>query len=103
MTIQTYSVTTTIGNAFTSSGNTAITSLTLCNWGPSSVSANLYVVPNSASPDTTNIALANVVLTVADTLQMYVAAEKVLLGPGDRICVKANANTVTAVTSYTSV
>jgi len=48
MTIATYTVTTATGNAYTSSGNTAITSLTLCNWGAGNVTANLFVVPMAA-------------------------------------------------------
>ena len=32
--------TSTAGNIYTSSGNTAITSLTMCNWGPTQVYAN---------------------------------------------------------------
>jgi len=95
----------TVANAvYTSTGNTAITSLTLCNYSASNVTANLYVVPNGNSAGTTTVALANVLLAVHDTLQMYVAAEKLLLGPGDAIYCNASANTsVTAVTSYTSI
>ena len=103
MTIQTYAVGTSVGNAYTSTGNTAITSLTLCNWGPNTLLANLYVVPNSAGFSTTNIAMANVEIQSGDTLQMYVAAEKVVLGPGDMIQINANIATLAAVTSYTSV
>jgi hypothetical protein len=103
MTIATYSVTTSIGNAYTSSGNTAITSLTLCNFSAGSATANLYVVPATANADTVNIALSNVLITTGDTLQMYVAAEKLLLGPGDTIQIEANANAITAVVSYTSI
>jgi hypothetical protein len=103
MTIATYSVTTTIGNAYISGGNTAITSLTLCNFGANEATANLYVVPNSSTPDTVNIALSNVVIASGDTLQMYIAAEKLLLGPGDSIRINANANVLTAITSYTSI
>ena len=43
MTIAIYNVTTATGNAYISGGNTAITSLTLCNYGAGNVTANLYV------------------------------------------------------------
>ena len=102
MTIQTYSVTSTLGNAYTSSGNTAITSLTICNWGALAVTANLFVVPNSATPDTTNIVLSNISIPSNETAQLYTFAEKILLGPGDMIQIDSSANTLTAVTSYTS-
>ena len=103
MTIATASVTTLTGNIYVSGGNTAITSLTLCNWGPSNVTANLYVVPSSANASTSNQALSVLPLYSGDTYQLYAAAEKLLLGPGDSIRVSASANTVSAITSYTSI
>ena len=103
MTIATYSVTTATGNAYTSSGNTAITSLTLCNWGAGNVTANLFVVPNSSSAGTPNQMLYSLPLNSGDTYQIYNAAEKLLLGPGDMIQVNSTANAVTAITSFTSI
>ena len=103
MTIATYAVTTATGNAYTSSGNTAITSLTLCNWGASNVIVNLYVVPSGGSPGTTNQMYDALPLTTGDTYQIYQAAEKLLLGPNDMIQINASANSVTAITSFTSI
>lgn len=103
MTIATSTVTTVTGNVYISGGNTAITSLTLCNWGPSNVTANLYVVPSSASPSTTNQMLVALPLVSGDTYQIYAAGEKLLLGPGDSVQVAATANTVSAITSYTTI
>ena len=103
MTIATYSATTGTGNAYTSTGNTAITSFTLCNWGPGNVTANLYVVPNGEVADTHTQALYGLALQTGDTYQLYAAAEKLLLGPGDTLQVNATANTVSAITSYTSI
>lgn len=103
MTIATANVTTLTGNVYVSGGNTAITSLTLCNWGPSNVTANLYVVPSSATYTTTNQMLVSLPLASGDTYQLYAAGEKLLLGPGDSVQVAATANTVSAITSYTSI
>ena len=103
MSITTAEVTTLTGNVYISGGNTAITSFTLCNWGPSNVTANLFVVPSTYSASTANQALYGLALQSGDTYQLYAAAEKLLLGPGDTIRVSATANTVTAVTSYTSI
>jgi hypothetical protein len=103
MTIATSLVTTSTSNVYISGGNTAITSLTLCNWGPSNVTANLYVVPNGEAAANINQALASLPLSSGDTYQLYAAAEKLLLGPGDSIQVTATDNTVSAVTSYTSI
>ena len=109
MSIKVNSLTTTANAVYTSSGNTVITSLTLCNYSNGNVTANLFVVPYfvaNASPGTPsdlNIALSNVLIASGDTLQMYVASEKILLGPGDAICCNASSNTaITSVTSYTS-
>ena len=51
----------------------------MCNWGPSTVTANLYVVPNSYTPDTNNIALSNIAIPSNETAQLYTFAEKLLL------------------------
>jgi hypothetical protein len=102
MTIALAQVTNLANAIYTSSGNTAITSLTMCNWGPSQVTANLYVVPNGNTAGTATIALSNVLITSGETAQLYMFAEKLLLGPSDTICANTSGNTVTAITSYTS-
>lgn len=102
MTIALAQLTNSANAIYTSSGNTAITSLTMCNWGPNPITANLYVVPNGFTPGTTNIALSSVLIPSSETAQLYMFAEKLLLGPGDTICANANVSTVTAITSYTS-
>ena len=79
------------------------TSLTLCNWGPANVTANLFVVPSGSSATTTNQAIYGLPLNSGDTYQLYAAAEKLLLGPGDAVQVNATANTVSIVTSYTTI
>jgi len=103
MTIATYAVTTATGNAYVSNGNTAVTSLTLCNWGPSTVTSNVFVVPNGNSHGTSTQMIYALQLTTGETYQIYAAAEKLLLGPSDTIQVNCSANTVTAITSYTSI
>ena len=95
---------TVVGNVvYTSGGNTAITWLSLNNWGPSNVTANMFVVPSGDTATTSNQILYALSLTSGDTYQLYSAGEKLLLGPGDFVQVIATANTVTAVTSYTSI
>jgi hypothetical protein len=104
MTIAVNTLSTTASAIYTSAGNTAITSLTLCNYSTSNVTANLFVVPNSSAPTTNNIMLANLLIQSSDTYQIYSAAEKLVLGPGDAIYADAQiANTISTITSYTSI
>jgi len=104
MTIQVANVTTSAGNAYVSSGNTAITFMSLCNYSASNVTANVYVVPSGSSAGNTNIVLASIGLTTLDTYQLYAGGEKLLLGNGDTIQVDTDTNnSVTAVISYTTI
>jgi hypothetical protein len=103
MTIQVANVTSLGNTVYTSIGNTAITFLSLCNYGATGVTANVYVVPTGNSSSTNNIILANLAVSADDTYQLYAGGEKLLLGNGDFISVQSNANTMTAVTSYTSI
>ena len=103
MTISTVSVTTVGNTVYTSTGNTAITFLSLNNWGPANVTANLFAVPSGSSATTTNQVFYSLLLQSGDTYQIYAANEKLLLGPGDFISVNATANTVSAVTSFTQI
>ena len=103
MTIATANVTTAGNTVYTSTGNTAITFLSLCNYGGANVTANIYVVPNGSTAGNTNITIASLSLTTLDTYQLYAGGEKLLLGNGDTVQVNSSANTVTAVTSYTTI
>jgi len=108
MAIETANVTTAVGNVYVSSGNTAVTFLSLCNTGASNVTANVHVVPSGDAADATNLHLIGLEITASgantgDTYQLYSGGEKLLLGNGDSIQASSSANTVTAITSYTSI
>lgn len=95
---------TVVGNVvYTSGGNTAITWMSLNNWGPGNVTANVFVVPNGNSFDSSNQILYALPIASGDTYQLYAAGEKLLLSNGDFVHVDATANTVTVVTSYTTI
>ncbi len=103
MTISVANLSTTTSNVYVSNGNTAVTFLTLCNYSPSNVQINLFVVPANGTPATSNQVLANLTLVTEDTYQLYQASEKLVLGPNDSISANASANTsVTVVVSSTS-
>jgi len=103
MTIQVANVTSAGNIVYTSSGNTAITFLSLCNYSAGNVTANVYVVPSAGTAGNTNIILNNLPLSSGDTYQLYAGGEKLLLGPGDFVQIQSNANTVTSVVSFTTI
>ena len=109
MSITTSAITSTGNTVYTSGGNTAITWLSITNFGNATVDTNVWVVPNGSSPGNTNLIVANLAIlsaantTGGDTYQMYVGGEKLLLSNGDSIYATATANTLNAVVSYTSI
>jgi hypothetical protein len=104
MSITTANVTTTVGNVYVSSGNTAITFLSLCNYSVGNVIANVHVVPSGASANSINKILSSIQINTLDTFQLYAGGEKLLLDSGDSIQVNASGNSaIGAVTSYTTI
>lgn len=104
MSLSTANVTTSTANAYVSSGDTAVTFLSLANYSASNVTANVYVVPSGDSVGNLNIVVANIQITTTDTYQLYAGNEKLILANGDSIRVDASANnSIAAVVSYTSV
>lgn len=102
MSITTANVTTTGGNIYTSSGNTVITWLSLCNTTAGNIMANVHVLASGATANAMNTIISNVLITVGDTYQIYTGNEKLLLDNAGAIYAISNANSVSAVTSYTS-
>ena len=104
MSISTANVTTSTANAYISSGETAVTFLSLTNYSAGNVTANVYVVPSGNTAGNLNVAVANIQITTEDTYQFYAGNEKLVLASGDSIQVNASANNaIAAVVSYTSV
>jgi hypothetical protein len=104
MSISTANITTTVANAYVSTGNTAVTFLSLANYTSSNVSANVYIVPSGNAAGNLNISVANILITAEDTYQFYASNEKLILDNGDSIQINASANSaIAAVVSYTSI
>ena len=105
MAIATANVTTgAAANVYVSSGNTAVTYLSLTNISGSNVNANVYVVASGDTAGNTNVTLLQIEIATLDTYQLYAGNEKLLLNNGDSIQANSNgASSITAVTSYTSV
>ena len=104
MPIATGNVTTSAAAVYTSSGNTAITWLSITNYTAGNIIANLFVVPNAGTAGNLNCVLSAIEIAANDTYQIYAAGEKLLLNNGDTIQANANANnSLNTVCSYTSV
>jgi hypothetical protein len=109
MAISVANITTAASNAYVSSGNTAVTWLSLCNYSASNVTANIYVVPSGNLAGNSTLIVTGIELTsngvgTGDTYQIYTGNEKLILANGDTIQVDASANSaITAITSYTSI
>ena len=97
-------LTTSIANVYASSGNTAITWLSINNYSVSNVTANVHVVPSGGSANTQNQILTNLEIAAGDTYQLYAAGEKLLLDNNSSIQALANTNTsLNIVVSYTTI
>lgn len=105
MALTTVDITTSAGNVYVSSGNTAVTWCSFANYDPSAnATITVNVVPSGDSVSNTNSVLNTLEVNAGDTYQMYAAGEKLLLEDGDRIVALANANSrISAVVSYTSI
>ena len=54
MSLTTANVTTSTANAYVSSGNSAVTWFSLCNYSAGNATANVYVVPFGGTPSSSN-------------------------------------------------
>ena len=98
MAIQNTTLTTTASSIYTSSGNTVITTIHLCNSTGTAVQANVYAVPSGGVANGTTVIYGNVTISAYNTLIIY--QEKFVLGNGDIIAANASAGTsVTATVS----
>jgi hypothetical protein len=98
MAINNTSLTTVATPVYSSTGNSAITTIHLCNYTSSPIQANVYAVPSGSSANNTTVIYANVTVTAFNTLIIY--QEKFILGNGDAIYANVSANS--AVTGTVS-
>ena len=99
MAINNTAVTTTAQSIFTSVGNTAITTIHLCNYSASSVQANVYLSPSTGNAAVnTTLIYGNVTIGAYNTLIIY--QEKFVLANGDTVW--ANVSTAGAVSATVS-
>ena len=98
MTIRTSALTTTAANLYVSSGNSAITTIHICNYSSTAQTVNVYIVPSGFTANTQNIIYSNLSVSAYNT--QIVFAEKFILGNGDTIQANvSNASTTSATIS----
>jgi hypothetical protein len=104
MPITTATIGTSVSNAYVSTGNTAVTYLTLTNITAGNVIANVYVVPSGNAAGNSNVTLLQIEIATLDTYQLYQGGEKLLLNNGDSIQANSNgSSSITTVCSYTTI
>jgi hypothetical protein len=99
MAIQNTTLTTTASPIYVSAGNSAVTTVHLCNYTGSSVQANVYLAPSTGNvANGTTVIYGNVTIGAYNTLIIY--QEKFVLANGDTIY--ANVSAGSAVTATVS-
>ena len=96
MAIQNTLLSTLISSVYTSTGNSAVTSVYFCNSGASAVNFSVYAVPNGSTANINTRIYSNIQLASSDTYVLDV--EKLILGNGDTVQASATANTSVATT-----
>jgi hypothetical protein len=98
MAINNTAVGTSPSSIYTSTGSSAITTIHLCNYTGSPITANLYAVPSGGSANNSTLFYSNVQITAYNTL--IISTEKLILDTGDAIYANVSAsNSVTATVS----
>ena len=99
MAIKNSNVTTIATSIYTSSGNSATTTIHLCNYSNKLATANIWIVPYGLTANNVNMIYSNVNITGTNTL--VIDTEKLILGPGDSVYANATANlSIGATISY---
>jgi hypothetical protein len=89
---------------YTSTGNSAVTFLSLCNYLPGPVTVTAYLLPDGQAIAPNFLLINQLVLAGTDTFELYHASEKLILADGDQIIVQSSdAASVAAIVSYTGI
>lgn len=86
---------------YTSSGNTAVTTMYLCNQTASTITMNLFAVMNSFNANATNKIYSNTQIAANDTL--ILEWERIILSDGDMLQANASATGLVTTISYVSI
>lgn len=95
-------LTTGAANVYVSSGNSAVTTMYLCNYSGSDVSVSIYLVPSAGTAGDSNIIYKTLPISAGDTY--VIDSERLVLGNGDMLQALSSAGTsITMTVSYVGV
>jgi hypothetical protein len=87
---------------YTAEGNSAVTTMYICNRSPITVTANVFVVPYPESLDANNIIYSNLAIASNDTYVMDF--ERILLSNADALIMTCSSvNSLVATVSYVGI
>lgn len=96
------SLTTSAANVLVASGNTAVTTMYICNYSGGSATFSMFIVPTSGTAGSSNQIYSTVTVAASDTY--VIDMERLILGNGEMIQANANVNSALTMTvSYTGV
>jgi len=98
MAISSQTVDITPTSVYTSTGESIVSVIYLCNTGAGPLTFNVHLVPSGNVPDSTNLIYWAVNLTTSDTY--VIDTEKLILDDGDFISVQASALGMVATVCY---
>lgn len=95
-------LTTSAANVYVSSGNSAVTTMYLCNYSGADQTATIYLVPNAGTASNSNIIYKTVSIAASDTY--IIDTERLVLANGDMVQALSSAGTsITMTVSYVGV
>ena len=98
MAIRTTALGTSVGNVYVSSGNSAITTIHICNYSAVAQTVNVYIVPSGFTANSQNIIYSNLSVSAYNT--QIVFQEKFILSNNDSIQINvSNASTTSTTVS----
>lgn len=102
MALSQLTLTTSASAVFTSSGNSAVTTMYLCNYSGADVTVTVHLVPSGGSAADSNIIYKTVPIAASDTY--IIDTERLVLANGDSVQAFASAGTsVTMTVSHVGV
>lgn len=86
---------------YTSTGDSAVSFVSICNYSTSTVTVSVHIVPSGGTVSDGSIHIKDLEIVAKDTYIVYQGGEKIILGDGDFISVVcSDPAAVTSIVSY---